>query len=205
MDSMHPKHQQAQAFLSAFANILTPVWFACILEGCREEASASAVFRLMILMLQSSPAFAAAFEEAGGFAPLVLSIPKFSTCASITMSMLSGTATLEAMLLRKPMIVCYRLAALTYMIASRIVDVPHIAWPNLLAGERLVPEFVQHEVTEREIESQILQFFADPGAFTARLDKFEQLHRDLRKDASAAAAAAIQSLVLRGPAGIKDA
>ena len=89
MDSMHPKHQQAQAFLSAFANILTPVWFACVLEGCREEASASAVFRLMILMLQSSPAFAAAFEEAGGFAPLVLSIPKFSTCASITMSMLS--------------------------------------------------------------------------------------------------------------------
>jgi len=87
--AMHPKHQQAQAFLSAFANILTPVWFACILEGCREEASASAVFRLMILMLQSSPAFAAAFEEAGGFAPLVLSIPKFSTCASITMSMLS--------------------------------------------------------------------------------------------------------------------
>ena len=89
VDSIHPKHQQAQAFLSAFANILTPVWFACILEGCREEASASAVFRLMILMLQSSPAFAAAFEEAGGFAPLVLSIPKFSTCAGITMSMLS--------------------------------------------------------------------------------------------------------------------
>lgn len=87
--TMQPNHQKAQAFLSAFANILTPVWFASVLEGCREEASASAVFRLMILMLQSSPAFASAFEEAGGFAPLVLSIPKFPTCASITMSMLS--------------------------------------------------------------------------------------------------------------------
>jgi hypothetical protein len=85
----HPKHQQAQAFLSAFAGVLTPVWFACLLEGCHEEASASAVFRLMILMLQSSPMFASAFEAAGGFAPLVLSIPKYSTCPSIAMSMLS--------------------------------------------------------------------------------------------------------------------
>jgi hypothetical protein len=86
---LHPKHQQAQAFLNAFAGVLSPVWFACLLEGCHEEASASAVLRLMILMLQSSPMFSAAFEEAGGFAPLVLSIPKFSTCPSITMSMLS--------------------------------------------------------------------------------------------------------------------
>jgi len=87
--NMHPNHQQAQAFLSAFSGILTPVWFACILEGCMEEASAGAALRLMILLLQSSPTFAAAFEDAGGFAPLVLSIPKFSTCPSIVLSMLS--------------------------------------------------------------------------------------------------------------------
>ncbi|KAL7542224.1 hypothetical protein ACHAXR_011601, partial [Thalassiosira sp. AJA248-18] len=85
----HPKHQEAQIFLSAFAGILTPVWFACILEGCREEASASAVLRLMILMIQNSRKFAISFEDAGGFAPLVLSIPKFSTCPSIILSMLS--------------------------------------------------------------------------------------------------------------------
>jgi hypothetical protein len=85
----HPKHQQAQAFLNAFAGVLSPVWFACLLEGCHEEASASSVLRLMILMLQSSPMFSATFDDAGGFAPLVLSIPKFSTCPSITMSMLS--------------------------------------------------------------------------------------------------------------------
>ena len=87
--TQHPKHQEAQIFLSAFAGILTPVWFACILEGCREEASASAVLRLMILMIQNSRKFAMSFEEAGGFAPLVLSIPKFSTCPSIILSMLS--------------------------------------------------------------------------------------------------------------------
>jgi hypothetical protein len=86
---VHPKHQQAQNFLSAFAGVLTPVWFAALLEGCHEEATASAVLRLMIVMLQSSPSFAAAFAAAGGFAPLVLSIPKFSTCSGIIISLLS--------------------------------------------------------------------------------------------------------------------
>ncbi|KAL3922392.1 MAG: hypothetical protein SGILL_002229 [Bacillariaceae sp.] len=85
----HPKHQQAQNFLAAFGSVFTPVWFAALLEGCHEEASASAVLRLMILMLQSSPNFAIAFESQGGFAPLVLSIPKFSTCPTIILALLS--------------------------------------------------------------------------------------------------------------------
>lgn len=88
-ESNHPKHQEAQIFLSAFAGILTPVWFACILEGCREEASASAVLRLMVLMIQNSRKFANSFEAAGGFAPLVLSIPRYSTCPSIILPLLS--------------------------------------------------------------------------------------------------------------------
>jgi hypothetical protein len=85
----HPKHFQAQNFLSAFAGVFTPVWFAALLEGCHEEATASAVLRLMILMQQSCPAFAEAFEVHGGFAPLILSVPKFSTCPSVVMSLLS--------------------------------------------------------------------------------------------------------------------
>jgi len=85
----HPKHQQAQAFLSAFSGFLTPVWFATVLEGCNEEASASAVLRLLILMLQGSASFESAFRAAGGFAPFVMSVPRFSTCPGITLSMLS--------------------------------------------------------------------------------------------------------------------
>jgi hypothetical protein len=86
---LHPKHQQAQNFLSAFGGIFTPIWFAALLEGCHEEATASAVLRLLILMIQSSPGFAANFEAHGGFAPLVISIPKFSTCSTIIISLLS--------------------------------------------------------------------------------------------------------------------
>jgi Beige/BEACH domain/PH domain associated with Beige/BEACH len=86
---IHPKHQQAQNFLAAFGSVFTPVWFAALLEGCHEEATASAVLRLMILMLQSSPSFAMAFQAQGGFAPLVLSIPKFSTCPTVMLALLS--------------------------------------------------------------------------------------------------------------------
>jgi Beige/BEACH domain/PH domain associated with Beige/BEACH/WD domain, G-beta repeat len=85
----HPKHPQVQNFLKAFSRVLTPVWFASLLEGCHEQASASAVLRLMILMLQGSESFEDAFEDSGGFAPLVLSIPKFSICPGINMAMLS--------------------------------------------------------------------------------------------------------------------
>lgn len=107
----------------------------------------------------------------------------------------SGTATLEAMLLRKPMVVCYRLAPLTYAIASRIVNVPHMALPNLLAGQRLVPELVQDEVTVTAIRDEILRYFSDPAEFDSKLGEFERLHRGLRKDASATAAAAIKDLL----------
>ena len=87
--AIHPKHQQAQAFLSAFAGFLTPAWFATVLEGCREEASASAILRLMILMLQGSSSFETMFWGAGGFAPFVVSVPKYSTCAGIILPILS--------------------------------------------------------------------------------------------------------------------
>jgi Beige/BEACH domain/PH domain associated with Beige/BEACH len=86
---LHPKHQQAQAFLSAFAGFLTPVWFATVLEGCRDEASASAVLRLLVLMLQGSASFEAAFWGSGGFSAFVLSVPKFSTCSGMVLPLLS--------------------------------------------------------------------------------------------------------------------
>lgn len=85
----HPKHQQAQAFLAAFSGFLTPVWFATVLEGCHEEATATAVLRLLILMLQASSAFESIFWVSGGFSPFVLSVPKFSTCSGITLTLLS--------------------------------------------------------------------------------------------------------------------
>ena len=92
-DSLHDvtqaKHTQAQAFLSAFTGYLTPNWFATLLEGCRDEATASAALRLMILMLQASNTFESSFFACGSFVPFVISLPKFSASPGIILPLLS--------------------------------------------------------------------------------------------------------------------
>jgi len=111
----------------------------------------------------------------------------------------SGTATLETLLLRRPMIVCYKLAAITYAIASRMVKIPFVALPNLLAGEQLVPEYIQQRVTVATVRDEIVHHMsvihANPAAHDALLKRFEEIHRVLRRDASVQAAAAIAQLV----------
>ena len=107
----------------------------------------------------------------------------------------SGTATLEAMLLRRPMAVCYRLAPLTYAIASRMVQVGHMAIPNLLAGKRLVPEYVQHEVNPDNLLGEIRRFMAHPAPAPEMLEIFARQHRLLRRNASREAAAAIGEML----------
>lgn len=107
----------------------------------------------------------------------------------------SGTATLETLLLRRPMIVCYKLAPITYAIASRMVKIPFVALPNLLAGEQLVPEYIQHRVTVPTVRDEIVRFMENPDDRTALLERFDEIHRYLRRDASHQAAAAIQRLL----------
>lgn len=81
--------KNTEVFLAAFAAVLSPVWFASLVEGCRDESSAAAAFRLLIVMIQNCTAFEKRFKQSGGFAPFILSIPKYSTSASVTLAMLS--------------------------------------------------------------------------------------------------------------------
>jgi lipid-A-disaccharide synthase len=73
-------------------------------------------------------------------------------CASIVAS---GTATVEAALIGNPFVVVYRVSALTYAIAKRVVTVPHVAMANLIAGKRVVPELIQSEFTAEHIVREI--------------------------------------------------
>jgi lipid-A-disaccharide synthase len=68
----------------------------------------------------------------------------------------SGTTTLEAALAGIPFLVVYRMNPLTYQLARRLVRVPHIALANLIAGERVVPEFVQHEATVESLTAAVM-------------------------------------------------
>ena len=103
----------------------------------------------------------------------------------------SGTATLEATLLKRPMVVCYRLAALTYKLASRMVNIEHVALPNLLAGEELVPEYIQDAVDPEIIAREIVSYFNGERDYADTLTRFGHIHHMLRKDASRAAAKAV--------------
>jgi lipid-A-disaccharide synthase len=107
----------------------------------------------------------------------------------------SGTATLETLLLRRPMIVGYKLAAITFAIASRIVKIPYVALPNLLAGRQLVPEYIQHELTVDRVRDAIVSHMSGSENHEALMQEFERIHKSIRLDASAQAADAIASLI----------
>lgn len=109
--------------------------------------------------------------------------------------MASGTATLEALLLRRPMVICYKLAALTFAIASKMVKIPNVGLPNLLAGKRLVPEYLQGQVTVDAVSGEIIKFVSEPESTAAMLKEFTSIHKRIRLGASAQAVNAIESLV----------
>ena len=73
----------------------------------------------------------------------------------------SGTATVEAALIGNPFVVVYRVSALTFAIAKRLVKVSHVAMANLIAGKRVVPELIQHDFTAENIVQQIAPLLAD--------------------------------------------
>jgi lipid-A-disaccharide synthase len=74
----------------------------------------------------------------------------------------SGTATVQCALHERPMVVVYRLSALTYQLARRIVRVEHIAMPNLIAGRTIVPELVQDDFTPGRVATETVRFLEDP-------------------------------------------
>lgn len=103
----------------------------------------------------------------------------------------SGTATLEAMLLKRPMVVCYRLSPLTFALASRLLKVPYVSLPNLLASERLVPEFLQNEVTVENLSAELSALIGDDARRALLAQRFTQIHQEIRRDASRQAATAV--------------
>ncbi len=107
----------------------------------------------------------------------------------------SGTAALEAMLLKRPMVVAYKLASLTYWLAKRLVKVENVSLPNLLANETLVPELIQHEATPDKLGQAILEYFENPDMMASVNHRFNDIHQILRQDASQQAADAILTLI----------
>ncbi|MCO7513557.1 lipid-A-disaccharide synthase [Pseudomonas guariconensis] len=104
----------------------------------------------------------------------------------------SGTATLEALLYKRPMVVAYRLAPLTFWILKRMVRSPYVSLPNLLAQRLLVPELLQDAATSEALAQALAPLITDGSQQT---EHFDQIHRTLRRDASNQAADAVLSLL----------
>lgn len=117
--------------------------------------------------------------------------------ASDVVLMASGTAALEAMLLKRPMVVAYRMAPVTYYMLKLLVHLPYVSLPNLLAGHRLVPEYIQQEATPERLGSQVLEWLGSPEAVDTLQREFTSLHTSLRRDASNVAAKAVLELVAK--------
>ena len=103
----------------------------------------------------------------------------------------SGTATLEALLCRAPMVVGYRLAPLSYLIIRRMISIPRIALPNILAGEDLVPELIQQGLTPSSIRDALAAWLDDDARRARYSARARELHETLRVDAAARAADAV--------------
>ncbi|MFW5823912.1 MAG: lipid-A-disaccharide synthase [Marinobacter sp.] len=110
----------------------------------------------------------------------------------------SGTATLEAMLLKKPMVVGYRLSSVSFALLSRLVKVPWVALPNLLAGEQLVPELLQEDATPEKLASAVLERLDNPQERERLHEAFTRLHQQLRRNADERAAEAVSGLIEQG-------
>jgi lipid-A-disaccharide synthase len=115
--------------------------------------------------------------------------------ASDLVIMASGTTTLEAMLLKKPMVVCYKMAPLSYAIISRLLKIPYVSLPNLLAQKMLVPELIQHDATAEQIAHHARALLGDKNKIALLEAEFTNIHVSLRCNAGERAAQAVLDLV----------
>ncbi len=110
--------------------------------------------------------------------------------AADTVLLASGTATLEAMLLKKPMVVAYKWHPLTHALIAPRIKVPFVSLPNLLAGKALVPELIQNQCTATQITPLVLQQLQE-GLSQECNETFTTIHHSLRLNAGQKAADAI--------------
>ncbi|WP_310446206.1 lipid-A-disaccharide synthase [Thiobacillus sp.] len=104
----------------------------------------------------------------------------------------SGTATLEAALFKKPMVITYRVPALTAYLMRKKALLPWIGLPNILARDFVVPERVQEDATPAHLAADALAWLADAPRCQALADRFHAMHVSLRQNASARIAEALE-------------
>ena len=103
----------------------------------------------------------------------------------------SGTATLEVALCKRPMVISYKLSALTYWLVKRKIQVPHVGLPNILLNKAVVPELLQADATPEKLAAALLDWYRQPEKVAALEADFAQLHEMLKLNTDELAASAV--------------
>ena len=109
----------------------------------------------------------------------------------------SGTATLEAALFGKPMVIAYRMPAASYWIMRQMGEVGFVGLPNILAGELLVPEVLQDDATPERLAQTLTEMLEDAPRCARLRERFADMHASLRRDTASLAAEAIMATMKR--------
>ena len=107
----------------------------------------------------------------------------------------SGTATLEAALFKKPMVIAYNMNWLSWQLMKRKKLQPWVGLPNILAQEFCVPELLQDQATPANMSKAVLDWLRSPEKAQALVSRFENMHASLLRDTPTLATHAIQTLV----------
>jgi lipid-A-disaccharide synthase len=103
----------------------------------------------------------------------------------------SGTATLEAALIKRPMVITYKIAKFSYWLMKRMAYLPYVGLPNVLAGRFVVPEILQDEATPENLAEALVKLYEDKENAAAVEDAFTDIHLQLRQNTAEKAANAV--------------
>ncbi|MFZ3126867.1 MAG: lipid-A-disaccharide synthase [Rhodoferax sp.] len=159
------------------------------------------------LVLPAVPALRAFIEQAAAQAGLLEQVQivngqSHTVLAACDVTLIaSGTATLEAALYKRPMVIAYRMGWLSWQIMRRKQLQPWVGLPNILSGEFIVPELLQERATPEALSAAVLQWFDDldhqPAKMAALQQRFLALHHSLQRDTSMLATDAIEKILAR--------
>jgi lipid-A-disaccharide synthase len=107
----------------------------------------------------------------------------------------SGTATLETALFKTPMVIAYRQSPITWALMRQMLYLPYVGMPNILAGERLVPELLQDQATPANLAGALLTLLRDTAAQRRQVERFREFHQLLRQNTAEKAADAVLSVL----------
>ncbi|NOI78655.1 lipid-A-disaccharide synthase [Vibrio coralliilyticus] len=113
--------------------------------------------------------------------------------ASDAVMLASGTVALECMLIKRPMVVGYRVNAVTAFIARQMLKTEYVSLPNILAEQELVKELLQEDCTPENLEIEVEKLLGEQGQ--CMIEKFTEIHHWIRKDADKQAAKAVLNLI----------